>query len=60
MSDGSFGVCSGDYRGKCERAPKDCSDEPFDPVCDCSGKQYDNACELRKTGYRDTILACPQ
>ena len=60
VSNGSSGVCSTDYLGRCEPIPSNCNDVAYSPVCDCSGEQYDNLCELRKTGYENSVFTCPQ
>ena len=47
-----------DYLGECQLLPTSCEDEPIEPVCDCYNNSFDNACELRKTGYLNTIVEC--
>ena len=55
----TFGLCSGDYQGTCERVPSSCDGVAYEPVCDCSGRKYDNVCELRKKGGHLGIAPCP-
>jgi hypothetical protein len=44
------GKCgTADLEGECVPAPELCA-ELRDPVCDCSGKTYDNLCKLLKAG----------
>ena len=47
-----------DYWGECQPLPTSCEDEPIEPVCDCHNNSFDNACELRKTGYLNSIVEC--